>query len=176
MIGARRHAEQGAARRQRHPRRVAGHRQGGGGGERTCRSTAMSAGPWRALLPVPMMNIINGGVHADNPIDFQEFMIMPVGADDFAEGAAHGRRGVPDAEKGAARRRPQHQCGRRGRLCPQPAIGGRGAGLRHQGDRDGRLPAGRGRRARARSRLDRILQERQISYEGEGKCAPSTSR
>jgi enolase len=37
------------------------------------------------LLPVPMMNIINGGVHADNPIDFQEFMIMPVGAATFAE-------------------------------------------------------------------------------------------
>src|SRR6476646_5168985 len=37
-------------------------------------------------LPVPMMNIINGGVHADNPIDFQEFMIMPVGAPTFAEG------------------------------------------------------------------------------------------
>src|ERR1700716_1458002 len=37
-------------------------------------------------LPVPMMNIINGGVHADNPIDFQEFMIMPVGAPSFAEG------------------------------------------------------------------------------------------
>src|ERR1700728_2116613 len=36
-------------------------------------------------LPVPMMNIINGGVHADNPIDFQEFMIMPVGASTFAE-------------------------------------------------------------------------------------------
>lgn len=36
-------------------------------------------------LPVPMMNIINGGMHADNPIDFQEFMIMPVGADTFAE-------------------------------------------------------------------------------------------
>ena len=32
------------------------------------------------LLPVPLMNIINGGVHADNPIDFQEFMIVPVGA------------------------------------------------------------------------------------------------
>jgi enolase len=38
------------------------------------------------LLPVPMMNIVNGGVHADNPIDFQEFMIMPVGATSFAEG------------------------------------------------------------------------------------------
>jgi enolase len=37
------------------------------------------------ILPVPMMNIINGGVHADNPIDFQEFMIMPVGASSFKE-------------------------------------------------------------------------------------------
>src|ERR1700735_411404 len=37
------------------------------------------------LLPVPMMNIINGGVHADNPIDFQEFMIVPLGAANFAE-------------------------------------------------------------------------------------------
>ena len=37
------------------------------------------------LLPAPMMNIVNGGVHADNPIDFQEFMIMPVGAPSFAE-------------------------------------------------------------------------------------------
>jgi enolase len=37
------------------------------------------------VLPVPMMNIVNGGVHADNPIDFQEFMIMPAGAPNFAE-------------------------------------------------------------------------------------------
>ena len=37
------------------------------------------------LLPVPMMNILNGGVHADNAIDFQEFMVMPVGAESFAE-------------------------------------------------------------------------------------------
>jgi len=42
------------------------------------------------LLPVPMMNIINGGVHADNPIDFQEFMIMPIGAQSFAEGLRMG--------------------------------------------------------------------------------------
>jgi len=41
-------------------------------------------------LPVPMMNIVNGGVHADNPIDFQEFMIMPVGAATFAEGLRAG--------------------------------------------------------------------------------------
>ncbi|HEX7881520.1 MAG TPA: phosphopyruvate hydratase [Afipia sp.] len=37
------------------------------------------------VLPVPMMNIINGGVHADNPIDFQEIMVMPVGAKSFSE-------------------------------------------------------------------------------------------
>jgi enolase len=36
------------------------------------------------LLPVPMMNILNGGAHADNNVDFQEFMVMPVGADSFA--------------------------------------------------------------------------------------------
>ena len=42
------------------------------------------------VLPVPMMNIINGGVHADNPIDFQEFMIMPVGGATFKEGLRMG--------------------------------------------------------------------------------------
>ncbi len=56
------------------------------------------------LLPVPMMNIVNGGVHADNPIDFQEFMIMPVGAPTFAEGLRMGveifhtlKKGLKDA-------------------------------------------------------------------------------
>ena len=42
------------------------------------------------VLPVPMMNIVNGGAHADNPIDFQEFMIMPVGAPSFSEGLRMG--------------------------------------------------------------------------------------
>jgi enolase len=37
------------------------------------------------LLPVPLMNVVNGGVHADNPIDFQEFMIVPLGGESFAE-------------------------------------------------------------------------------------------
>jgi enolase len=42
------------------------------------------------VLPVPLMNIINGGVHADNPIDFQEFMIAPIGASTFAEAVRMG--------------------------------------------------------------------------------------
>src|SRR5204863_3583107 len=41
-------------------------------------------GPNAHVLPVPMMNIINGGAHADNPIDMQEFMILPVGAESMA--------------------------------------------------------------------------------------------
>jgi enolase 1/2/3 len=42
-------------------------------------------GPDASLLPVPTMNVMNGGVHADNPVDFQEFMIAPVGAGSFAQ-------------------------------------------------------------------------------------------
>ncbi|PSC06363.1 phosphopyruvate hydratase [Alsobacter soli] len=42
------------------------------------------------VLPVPMMNIVNGGAHADNPIDFQEFMVMPVGASSLAEAVRMG--------------------------------------------------------------------------------------
>ncbi len=47
-------------------------------------------GAYARTLPVPMMNIINGGAHADNPIDFQEFMIMPLGAESFSEGLRMG--------------------------------------------------------------------------------------
>ncbi len=56
------------------------------------------------IMPVPMMNIVNGGAHADNPIDIQEFMILPVGAPTFAEGLRMGaevfhtlRKGLKDA-------------------------------------------------------------------------------
>jgi len=61
----------------------------------TAKAAAAAAGLplWRHLggetastLPVPMMNVINGGAHADNSIDLQEFMVVPVGADSFSEG------------------------------------------------------------------------------------------
>jgi enolase len=47
-------------------------------------------GPGARTLPVPMMNILNGGAHADNNVDFQEFMVLPVGASSFAEGLRWG--------------------------------------------------------------------------------------
>ena len=42
------------------------------------------------LLPAPMMNILNGGAHADSSVDFQEFMVMPLGAASFSEGLRWG--------------------------------------------------------------------------------------
>ena len=108
-------------------------------------------GVYARTLPVPMMNIVNGGVHADNPIDIQEFMIQPIGAGTVADGDPHGLGDLRRAEEGPARRRPQHQCRRRGRLRAQPEIGRRGVGLHHQGLREGRLSSGRGRDVRARS-------------------------
>ena len=61
-------------------------------------------GPGAHVLPVPMMNIVNGGAHADNPIDIQEFMIMPVAADTIADAVRMGaevfhtlRKGLADA-------------------------------------------------------------------------------
>src|ERR1700731_3298638 len=50
-------------------------------------------GPMARVMPVPMMNVINGGAHADNAIDFQEFMILPVGAASFREGLRMGAEG-----------------------------------------------------------------------------------
>ena len=66
-------------------------------------------GEGATLLPVPMMNIVNGGMHADNPIDFQEFMIVPVGAPSIADAVRMGaevfhtlKKGLHDAGYGTA--------------------------------------------------------------------------
>ena len=77
-----------ASRRQRDPRRLARGRQGRGRLGRPARSTATSAAPTRTCCPVPMMNILNGGAHADTNVDIQEFMIAPIGAADVPRGAA----------------------------------------------------------------------------------------
>jgi enolase len=57
-------------------------------------------GPSARVLPVPMFNIVNGGAHADNPIDVQEFMIMPVGGATFAEGLRMGSEVFHTLKKG----------------------------------------------------------------------------
>ena len=78
-----------ASWRQRHPRRV----DGGRPGRRASAKLPLYAylgGVGATRLPVPMMNIINGGKHADNTVDFQEFMVMPIGAPSFAEALRYG--------------------------------------------------------------------------------------
>ena len=79
---------------------------------------AKDAGP-AELLPVPMMNVLNGGAHADNAVDFQEFMVVPAGAPTFADCLRVGSRGLPRAQgdsrqEGALDRR----CGDEGGFAP----------------------------------------------------------
>ena len=121
---ARRHPEQGPARRQRDPRRLAGGGQGRRGRLRRSRSTATSpsstAAASRRVLPVPMMNVLNGGAHADNSVDFQEFMVVPAGADELLRVPAGRGRGLPRAEEDPGLEGPLDRGRRRGRLRARP--------------------------------------------------------
>ncbi len=72
-------------------------------------------------LPVPMMNIINGGEHADNPIDFQEFMIMPVGADSIAEAVRWGSEIFHTLKKGLSQKGLATAVGDEGGFAPNLA-------------------------------------------------------
>jgi enolase len=108
------------------------------------------------LLPVPMMNIINGGEHADNPIDIQEFMIMPVGAESLAEAVRWGAEVFHTLKKGLAR------------LCPQSCQHPRRARPHHGEHRQGRLCPGRGYRAGARLRGNRVLPRGPLRDRGRG--------
>src|SRR4051812_13744026 len=64
------------------------------------------------VLPLPMMNVINGGAHADNAIDFQEFMVHAGRRRDVLGQPAHGRRDLPQPQESPEGRRPQHERGR----------------------------------------------------------------
>ncbi|MEJ2457964.1 MAG: phosphopyruvate hydratase [Novosphingobium sp.] len=73
------------------------------------------------VLPVPMMNIINGGEHADNPIDFQEFMIMPVGAGSIAEAVRWGSEVFHTLKKGLSEKGLSTSVGDEGGFAPNLA-------------------------------------------------------
>ncbi|MFO1141724.1 MAG: phosphopyruvate hydratase [Amaricoccus sp.] len=69
-------------------------------------------------LPVPMMNIINGGAHADNPIDIQEFMVMPVGAESLSEAVRTGSEIFQALKKGLAKAGHNTNVGDEGGFAP----------------------------------------------------------
>jgi enolase len=73
------------------------------------------------VLPVPMMNIINGGEHADNPIDFQEFMVMPVGAPSLAEAVRWGAEIFHTLKKGLSEKGLATAVGDEGGFAPNLA-------------------------------------------------------
>jgi enolase len=73
------------------------------------------------VLPVPMMNIINGGEHADNPIDIQEFMIMPVGADTIADAVRWGSEVFHTLKKGLSEKGLSTSVGDEGGFAPDLA-------------------------------------------------------
>ncbi len=73
------------------------------------------------VLPVPMMNIINGGEHADNPIDFQEFMVMPVGAESLADAVRWGAEIFHTLKKGLSDKGLSTAVGDEGGFAPNLA-------------------------------------------------------
>ena len=73
------------------------------------------------VLPVPMMNIINGGEHADNPIDVQEFMVMPVGAGSIAEAVRWGSEIFHTLKKGLSQKGLATAVGDEGGFAPNLA-------------------------------------------------------
>ena len=95
-------------------------------------------------LPVPMINVINGGAHAENRLDLQEFMVVPAGAETFSEGLRIGDRGLPSPESGAPRARACDRRWGRGWLRARSGV-----------DREGDRGDSRGRRAGGSSRARR---------------------
>ena len=114
------------------------------------------------VLPVPMMNVLNGGAHADNNVDVQEFMIMPVGAAGFREALRWGAETYhvlkACSPSGACPRPWATRAGSRPNLGSQR---GGGAAAR-RGHRAGRLRARRRHRPRARRGGDRVLRRRRV--------------
>jgi enolase len=111
LIGLDGTQEQEQPGRQRHPRREPRRGQGGAS-EAGLPLYRYVGGVHACTLPVPLMNILNGGAHADNKVDVQEFMIMPVGAKRFSEGLRMGAEVFHAPEGRPEEARPQHQRGR----------------------------------------------------------------
>ena len=129
------------ARRERDPRRVAGERAGRGRIGRRCRCTDTSAARRRARCRCRCSTSSTAASTPTDSTDFQEFMVMPVGAASFKRGPALGGRGLSRAREGAEEAGPPDERRRRGRLravARRQRAGDRG---HPRGDRAGRLQA-----------------------------------
>ena len=120
-------------------------------------------------LPVPMMNIVNGGAHADNPIDFQEFMVMPVGASSFAEALRMGAEIFHTLKAALKAAGHNTNVGDEGGFAPNLPSAEAALDFVMQAVSKAGFKAGRRCAAGARLRLDRILQERRLRLRRRGQ-------
>ena len=101
------------------------------------------------VLPVPLLNVVNGGAHARNSLDFQEFMLVPAGAETFSEGAAHGVETFHHLKALLAERNSPTAVGDEA-ASPPTSVGRRGDRDRSRGGRACGPSRSGGRRARRR--------------------------
>ena len=164
-----RHADQEPARRKCAAQRVDGSRPGSGG----CRgaaslplSRADCPGQHVAdsyVLPAPMMNILNGGAHADSSVDFQEFMVMPLGAAELSRRRfAPARRSFMRSARILKKAGHSTGVGDEGGFAPNLRVQSRGARRRPRSDRQDRASAPVGRVSRPRRRVERAVGQRQV--------------
>ena len=125
------------------------------------------------LLPVPMMNIVNGGAHADNPIDIQEFMIMPVGAPTCRDAIRIGSEIFHTLRKALHDAGHSTNVGDEGGFAPNLKTADEALGFISKAIESRRLQAGRRCRAGARLCRNRVLPRRQIPDGGGGADARS---
>ena len=174
---SRRHAEQEAPRRQRHARRVSlavAKAAAAAAGEPLFRYLG---GRQAVTLPVPMLNILNGGAHADSSVDLQEFMVVPVAAPQLRRRAAHGRRGLPCPEADPRRARATAPASAtRAASRPDLPSNQRRRRAHPRGDRARRLQARPPDRPGARPRVQRVLRGRRVRVPQVGRLAPLQRR
>ena len=127
------------------------------------------------VLPTPQMNIVNGGVHADNPIDFQEFMILPVGAPSLADAVRWGAETFHALKSALKKAGHNTNVGDEGGFAPNLPVGRGRARILREGDRGGGLQARPGHRARPRLRRVGILQGRRLCLLA-ARARPARSR
>ncbi len=125
----------------------------------------------RCILPVPMMNILNGGKHAADSTDFQEFMIVPAGASSFREALRMGTEIYHALKKAIKKRGLSTNVGDEGGFAPSVAIKQRCHGAYPGSHRPCRLQSREGLFYGAGFSSQQFLPERQICFDA-GKCRP----
>ena len=117
-------------------------------------------------LPVPMMNVINGGAHADNPIDWQEFMIMPVGAASFAEALRMGSEIFHTLRKSLREAGHNTNVGDEGGFAPNLSNADEALGFLAKAVEGAGYRLGDAGGVRARCRRERVLCRRRLQAGG----------